>query len=418
MSQNWKRAIPLLIAFALALLVASLPTSGGGGKSANGMENDGVCGECHPGFVPFKVSARMAAGSPPARASTLIASVGNERSHTVSNLTAEMEGAGNGPQPPYESTEKGTAWRGNSNHHQFKVGQWASAMTLRLDGDDGISGMNNLDLYLKGPSGKQWSATGGGPDETLVAGGPDMAEEGEGMYEAEVKYVSGVRRNQYSLAIEVTYGSPGLIYAPGALPKGANVTFSWNLSSGQMTSGNLSVRVTGTVFYEHNDDTIPDSAAYSIAAKAGAPPTSGRGAEPRPRLVWGQALGFTGLGLFAATVLTGYPRAGRRFSLRLIRGRFELHCWIALALTTVAGIHALLLLTGVYAGTTRGLLLGGASLAVFAFLTAAGFLRKWMTGKIGYARWKWLHRWLTVVVLVVLAVHLLSDGSHFRAAGI
>ena len=90
------------------------------------------------------------------------------------------------------------------NDHPFDVDERATHVNVTLDGDEGESGLNDLDMELFGArDGRTKSSAGGGPDEHIELFQKDVVRMGYGEYVCRVKNFAGQGPIQYNLLIEI-----------------------------------------------------------------------------------------------------------------------------------------------------------------------------------------------------------------------
>jgi hypothetical protein len=74
-------------------------------------------------------------------------------------------------------------------------------------------------------------------------------------------------------------------------------------------------------------------------------------------------------------------------------------------------VHWAMLWLGPYGGTLGGIGTGGALLACIALLTVTGMRPSLLDGRVAGLPSRAVHRYLTYVVLVVLLVHAVANGT-------
>lgn len=95
---------------------------------------------------------------------------------------------------------------GGTDHkdHPFQVDERATHINITLDGDEGVSGQNDLDMELFGArEGRTKSSAGGGPDEHIELFHKDVVRMGYGEYTVRIKNFAGEGRITYNLLIEI-----------------------------------------------------------------------------------------------------------------------------------------------------------------------------------------------------------------------
>lgn len=95
---------------------------------------------------------------------------------------------------------------GGADHkdHPFDVDERATHINVTLDGDEGVSGSNDLDMELFGAiQDRTKSSAGGGPDEHIELFHKDVKRMGYGEYIVRIKNFAGEGRITYNLLIEI-----------------------------------------------------------------------------------------------------------------------------------------------------------------------------------------------------------------------
>jgi len=129
--------------------------------------------------------------------------------------------------------------------------------------------------------------------------------------------------------------------------------------------------------------------------------------SPVPLL--GRATGLVSLGLLITSILLGLVKMGKA-------RRARLHCAVSWFILGLSVYHGLILLLGPYSSLTLGtyVILGYASAAVMGVASVNGLLDKWMSRKLGYRTWLWLHRISTILAIVLIIVHAIMIGTDFK----
>ena len=93
-----------------------------------------------------------------------------------------------------------------STTETFPVEEGALYGVIVLDGDEGIHGLNDLDMTVYGANGKIIkSSAGGGPDEKVILEEFEFFRGGTGTYEVEILNYVGDPAISYHLTIDVYY---------------------------------------------------------------------------------------------------------------------------------------------------------------------------------------------------------------------
>lgn len=88
--------------------------------------------------------------------------------------------------------------------YPFDVGKNATHINITLDGDEGVTGQNDLDMELFGArEGRKRTSAGSGPDEHIELFQKDIFGMGYGEYKVRVKHFAGEGPIRYNLLIEI-----------------------------------------------------------------------------------------------------------------------------------------------------------------------------------------------------------------------
>ena len=149
----------IITASALVLLVLFSPPSTSPAIADDPYSQDDECGSCHSGFVAFTPVPDVPTEVPEDYNFEYMVRVENDWKHKVKELTAIIniqnspylefsEGVGGEIPDALHQTHDGTAPRGSTAEYSFPVEPGAKRVYLSLDGDQGIIGLNDIDLIL------------------------------------------------------------------------------------------------------------------------------------------------------------------------------------------------------------------------------------------------------------------------------
>lgn len=358
--------------------------------------------------------------------------VGNPWEHEVQNVEAvldisgapHLEFAQDGGEPYHEETS-GSVSIGGSTSIPFPILAGATNAEIVLDGDEGFLGRNDLDLTVTSPNGQSWESAGSTADEAVKLDSRDFERGGYGDYQATVVYFIGSPSISFTLIVDVEYGVDQMRLEGPDLGPGEKHTFTWALRSTTKGDNTVEVGVSCTAYHEHGEVEAENSEDYSE--------------EETRELTVGDKLVYSApeeevylgnptlllervLGLMSALVLIisiAFTRILRPVQVRvdkLVGGaarRVKWHCRISLLLLLLSALHGILLPLGPHASSLRGLILGVPSFIIMGFLGYIGWQQKALTEKWGYEKWQKLHLWLTILAVVLVALHAILDGSDF-----
>jgi len=379
-----------------------------------------MCDSCHDDFVPFQYTIEAPTGVPVGEPFDLSITVFNEEMHAVYSPSAMLtvtDGEGmvieTGEPAVVNTRESGTLGFRQTTSFDVTIKPGAQSATFALDGSGGL--LDDLDLFVSGPDGGSWSSTGGGTDETIGLDTGDLQEGGHGDYRVTVEHPQGVRPTSFTLDIGVEYGSGSMVlYGPDDLQQDDSYTFTFTLRGGTEGPSAVTVAVSGMAVHMHTDgehyeedysmeEEVPievgDEFAYGDRDDGG-DAGSGEGL-----LAAGQALGFISAILLIGSLATSghLPKLPKRG---------KVHCYISYALTGIFFVHWLTLWAGPYGSIYGGIVTGSVMLVLILMLALGGVRPKLLDGKVmGWSN-RLLHRNLTYVLVLVLFVHVLLNGSH------
>jgi len=96
-----------------------------------------------------------------------------------------------------------------SAFEEFPVEEGAVWGTVTLDGDEGIHGFNDLDMWVRGANGETvGSSAGGGPDEEVPLEKFHFFRGDVGTWEVEIQNFAGDPAIAYHLTIDIYYHEP------------------------------------------------------------------------------------------------------------------------------------------------------------------------------------------------------------------
>ena len=115
-------------------------------------------------------------------------------------------------------------------------------------------------------------------------------------------------------------------------------------------------------------------------------------------------------------MLNGFSRRSRKY----IADRFKIknpqhvHCYLSLTIILFGIIHAVLLVSGPYTLDATPNLYGITAVILFGSIVVSGFYRERIILEMGIKKWKWVHRLLSISVILIITYHTLTFGSHFN----
>jgi len=132
--------------------------------------------------------------------------------------------------------------------------------------------------------------------------------------------------------------------------------------------------------------------------------------EPENPVRWmGRFTGLLSLCLLISSVVLGYvKRGGPR--------RVRIHCAVSWFILGLSVYHGIMLVWGPYNRVWLGnwVLLGYISAALMGVSGVNGLSEGWMTKKMSYRAWIWLHRVTLISAIVLVVIHAILLGTDLR----
>jgi hypothetical protein len=420
--------------FALSLVIVSLaipPTA----FSKNLSNIDQECQECHSEFEPFEVVLDSPSEVPVDYEFEYKVIVQNNGEHEVQGIEAIIDLSEAGfletslmGGEPYSDVITDSVGVGETATYTFPITNGAISATIILEGDDGILGLNDLDMTVRGAEGGNWQSAGSGPDEAVGLDRRDFRQGGYGDYTVEVVWFIGNPSIAYTLTIDVEYGADQIIMEGPDLKEGEEHTFVIPLTSLDKGDNTINVAVAATAHHEHTEEddsvtsdnydyVVEGSSSVKVGDKFVYNPPSESEKGTFSVLIPERVLGL--LSMILLFVSIGFSSLLRPVSSRIEKivggaaNRVKLHCRISQGLLGIALIHGLLLPLSPHATSARGLLLGVPAFLIMGFLGYIGWQQNTLRPKWGNEKWKKVHLIFTVLAVVIVILHAMLDGSDF-----
>lgn len=391
--------------------------------------SDGECERCHGGFEPFEVIEDSPSEVPGGDEFEYRLMVNNPWQHEVRTVSGTID-LSNSPTLSTEGTDSweneetftGSVRAFSTETHSVEIDQGAVSALFVLDGDEGIAGMCDLDMVIVGPSGSRFRSQGEGPDEEVNITREDLVSEGPGTWEARIQYVFGRRSIPYTLDIQVSYGGGEdvITVTGGNIRPGSRTTLVFPVTAGEIGDNTVSYSVSGTCYYEHEDQGVDDEDTYVVNGTTeirvgtdylySAPDLS----MSTSQMLWvlGRITGFSTAALFIVSFLTGGNiRPLKRYMDKKIGGRIRIHCVASYLAVASAFLHMILLYTGYYQGTWRGIYLGGGALLLMLIISLTGIFKSKMVRKMGERNWRRIHLYLSIATILLFVIHGIIEGT-------
>jgi hypothetical protein len=398
--------------------------------------SDGDCSECHGSFVAFAAESRHPYEIPPGEMQTISITVSNTWKHEISTCYASVDlteapflSFTDALEPVENIHHDGTSSRGSDATYTIDVSRTVVSVTITLAFDQRTVDLTDLDLSVHSPSGEVWAAQGSG-GHSIELGPGDISRGGVGEYSLIVSHVRGLRSVPFTLDIVIEHGKgPVESLAAQDIGPGGSHTFEWSVIAEGEGSGTISFNVTSFVHHDHDVEEedgkpVEDDATYHLEWELG----SEVGSELRfstqkiaastgvDGWVLGRVFAFIAASSFILSTLLGGTIGPLRRGLDKMIGpgmRRKAHCTLAFIAISLVAVHVTALYTGLYSGTSKGLLEGGIALTGMALLALTGSFTRPISKRIGDRGWRILHLDLTIAVLVVLSIHAVIEGTEF-----
>jgi hypothetical protein len=406
-----------MVAVGLALVVAGLSAA----PSDDVPPERVTCDECHDDFVPCQVTVDAPTEVPTGVPFEVSVTVLDEGMHAVYGASAlltvtdpETMVVETGEAAVVDIQEQGSVGFRDSATFQVPINPGAQTATFSMSGSGGF--LDDLDLYVSGPEGGSWSATGSGLDESLSLDASAIEGGGYGDYQVTVDHPQGVRTATFTLDIEVEYGSGAMMLrCPDDLQQDDSHTFEFTLRGVAEGAVGVMVTVSGTAVHLHESGSVEEEdfvLERQVPIEVGDEFAYGPGDDGDDGGAGGGLLGGGRvLGLASALLLAvSISSSGNLGRLRLPR-RARLHCWSSYLLVGTLLLHWGLLYAGPY-GPPAALGTGSLLLLCIAGLSVTGARPALLEGKVLGLPSRRLHLYLTFAVVLVLVVHVVLNGSH------
>jgi hypothetical protein len=132
-------------------------------------------------------------------------------------------------------------------------------------------------------------------------------------------------------------------------------------------------------------------------------------AASSPLRLTGRVTGILSLSLLITSVVLGLVKTGGK-------RRVRVHCAVSWFIIGLSLYHGLMLVYGPYNRVWLGnwVLLGYISAAVMGVSGVNGLTQDWMSKKLSYRTWIWIHRITLIVAIVLVVIHALQMGTDFK----
>jgi hypothetical protein len=418
--------------FALSLIITSLaipPTA----FSTHLSKIDEECVDCHSEYEAFEVIIDSPSEVPENFDFEYKVIVRNNEEHEVQDLRAfidlseaeflETDLVGG---EPYHEEISDSVGVFETATFSFPVAIGATGALVVLDGEDGIIGLNDLDMTVEGPNGSDGSANSGA-DEAVSINAREIRSWGYGDYFVNVVWFVGNPSISFTLTIDVEYSADQIYMEGPNLAEGEDYTFIIPFTSTQKGDNTITVEVRGTAYHDHEDEDpifvdsedaqVEETSNLKVGSKLVYNAPSDDERSSFNVLLYERVLGLlSALILIISIGFSGLLKPVSSRLEKLVGGasqRTKWHCRVSQVLLLLALIHGMLLAVSPHSATLRGLLLGTPAFIIMGFLGYIGWKQNILRPQWGNKMWKKVHLIFTILLIILVILHALLDGSDF-----
>jgi hypothetical protein len=387
--------------------------------------SDGECEECHTGFEPYVIQVDSPSEVPDGYEFEFGLLVQNPWSHELRDLILILD-LSSSPGLSFKDavsredisrTESGSASPRSDGSGTILITSPVKELRMSLNWNRPVLFTGDLDLRLYGPDG-EWSETS---EDEIILGEDEIGSSEPGEFHWVVENTGMARSVSFTLDIEVIFDDdPDTLSSHlSKLPGGESTTINLDLVANNRSQNQISYSFEATANYDHSSDAknsedyssegsygieVGDSLVYSKPVR--------KTTFSESLWIMGRILGFLAVGLFIASFLTGGTVKNLKVSIdRLLKRRIQWHCVISYMVVVTVIIHLAVLYLGYYSNTYKGLVSGGIPLVLMLVVSATGIWKKTVIEAIGVQYWRRIHFWLSILVIVLLAVHGVAEGT-------
>ncbi|MFW3146929.1 MAG: ferric reductase-like transmembrane domain-containing protein [Thermoplasmatota archaeon] len=386
--------------------------------------DEGECDECHNGFEPYELTIDSPEEVPVDHEFEFRIRVENNWKHDIDSIVMWVDDSNHPGISPVEeipgfmeSSFTGSVNRFQTQEHPFDGGPISpDKLTVSLEGDDGLFGFNNLDMEIEDSTGNIWTSDGPDADEEIVI------EDGgiSGSYTVKIIHVMGRGTISYTLSLSAVYRETGAMIfdSISSISPGEKGELAVSLISTELSKGSLKVYIESEVSYDHRDgmrsEMYTEEMSYEIVVGDELiyhPPKDKMSAS---EMMWvtGRVLGFLTAALFFLSFFTGGSiNSVKQWLDRRMKRRKEWHCVIAFTTVISAIVHMIILYSGIYSNTYKGLGLGMTATIFMFLIGVSGMFRRKLISRFGEKKWRRFHFWLSIAVIMIFVIHAVKEGT-------
>lgn len=389
---------------------------------------DGACEECHSGFEPFSITPDSPSEVPDGEEFDYKLIIENPWTHELRNVqvTIDLSGAPNlmgieaGGETEITENHDGNLGAGSSISGNLEITPASQEILIQMYYVDPLLFIGDVNLRLEGPGGSVWTSDLSDTTEVIQVGREDILSEGYGTYSWTLTSEAPVRSVEYHLTTTVVLsGNTLLVSNVDEIGSTSKETVGFRLSTGGRGENNIAYTVSAEAYHEHSGSGT-DSDIYDEQGETSV--TVGdvySYKEPGSSISTAQALWYIGRVMaFVTTILFvlsfvsgGSMPSVRKWVDKRFKNRVKIHCNVSKLVILSAIVHLIVLYTGYYSGTGKGLVLGGIMLVLMIVLGATGAFKSKMAERIGEKNWSRIHFWISIIVLVIIIIHAVKEGT-------
>ncbi|MGA1793384.1 MAG: hypothetical protein ACMUHM_05490 [Thermoplasmatota archaeon] len=389
---------------------------------------DGECEECHSGFQPFSVTPDSPTEVPEGQEFDYRLIIENPWLHELRNVQVVLDlseapnlaSAAGGDDTQVTEDIDGSISAGSRVTGTIAVETGASEILLQMYYADPIIFAGDLNLALSGPEGGRWTSDLSDTTEVIRVGREEILGEGPGEYTWTIESEAAFRSVDYYLTTAVTYsGASIVVLEMDSIGSTESSTAEFRLTSSGRGENVVSFMVTAEAYHDHggnqpDTDVYQDDGSSEISIGDTYSYSSPRSSISTATALWysGRVLAFVTVFLFVTSFLTGGSILPvKKWLDKRMKKRTKFHCAVSFLTVKLALVHLIVLYAGLYSGTYKGIFLGGLTLLLMIGLGLTGLFKQRIVPRIGEPNWRKVHFWLSIVVLVLIAIHAVKEGT-------
>ncbi len=387
--------------------------------------SDGECETCHTEFEPFITQVDSPTEVPETMEFEFGLLVQNPWAHELNNLVLTvdltespgLEFLGMEPQEPIDMTETGIVPARGFSTGEVMISSPVEEIRLNLDWNRPILFTGELELSFIGEN-KVWTESS---TDEIIIDGDEISETEYGPYQWMIENTGPARSVDFTIEIAIDFSSDIEVFSTNAstIGPGKSGTIKLPLRSIGKSENIVSYELEVIAHHDHSEDetdsdTYTTTGSYSIEVGDEYKYSRPEEIVTVSSSLWivGRVLGFVTVALFIGSFLSGVNITPlRRWIDNKTKDRKRWHCVISFAVIISVIIHFSVLYVGYYSNTYKGLITGGIPLILMILLGMTGYWQKQIILWIGDQKWKRIHFWLSIIVILLFIFHGMEEGT-------